>query len=171
MMDENSDVVATDEIESWVSQDPLKKCASVELVSEPDHCQIWMTAIAMGDVNAVNTLKCAHRQQVLAARASERTIFVDQREGSLFRVQARLETFALMTSSSSTLCNSLTCTSNPRPLRCHVPMPTTISSKCLDMLAPPWKVGIRLRFAARSIRLPRRILLCSRHFASNQNVE
>ena len=96
---------------------PSKKCASVEPVSEPDHCQIGMT--------------------------------VDQREGSLFRVQIRLETFALMTSSFSTLCNSLTCTSNPRPLRCHVPMPSTISSKCLEMLAAPWKVGIRLCFSAK----------------------
>ena len=55
--DENWDVVDTDEIESWVPQDLLKTCTSVELVSESDYCQIGMTAIAMGDVNAVYTLE------------------------------------------------------------------------------------------------------------------
>ena len=46
----------------WVSQDLLKTCTSAEPVSEPDHCQIGMTAIVMGDVNAVCTLECAHRR-------------------------------------------------------------------------------------------------------------
>ena len=75
--DENRDVVDTDKKESGVSQD-LKTCASVEPVSELDCCQIGMTAIVMGDVNAVHTLECAHRRRLLAAR-TERTITVDQR--------------------------------------------------------------------------------------------
>ena len=58
--DENWDVVDTDEIESWVSQDLIKTCFSAEPVSETDNCQIGMTAIVMGDVNAVCTLECAH---------------------------------------------------------------------------------------------------------------
>ena len=76
--DESLDVIDTAEIETWISQDLLKTCDSVELVvSELDNFQIWMTAIVMGDVNAVYTLECAHRRHLLAARA--RTIFVDQR--------------------------------------------------------------------------------------------
>ena len=52
-------------------------CASAESVSELDHCQIGMTAIVMGDVNAVYTLGRAHRRQLLAARAlSERSLLV-----------------------------------------------------------------------------------------------
>ena len=75
--DENSDVVDTDETESWVSQDLLETCASVEAVSELDCCQIGMTAIVLGDVNALYTLECAHRQQLLAARAlNERSLFI-----------------------------------------------------------------------------------------------
>ena len=75
--DENWDIVATDEIESWVSQDLLKTCISVEPVSESDYCQIWMTAIVMGDVNAVYTLECVHRRQLLAARApNERSMLI-----------------------------------------------------------------------------------------------
>ena len=64
--DENWDLLGTDEMESWVSQDILKTCASVEPVSELDNCQIGMTAIVMGDVNAVHTLECAHRRQLRA---------------------------------------------------------------------------------------------------------
>ena len=64
---QNLDVVDT-EIESWVSQDLLKTCASVELVSELDYCLMGMTAIVMGDVNAVYTPEC-HRRQQLAARS------------------------------------------------------------------------------------------------------
>ena len=67
--DETWDVVDTDGIESWVSQDLLKTCTSVEPVSESDHCKVGMTAIVMGDVNAVHALECAHRRQLLAARA------------------------------------------------------------------------------------------------------
>ena len=67
--DENWDVVDFDDMESWVSQDLLKTCASVEPVSEQDYCQIGMTAIILGDVNAVYTLECAYRRQLLAARA------------------------------------------------------------------------------------------------------
>ena len=60
--DENSDVFAADEIESWVSQDLLKTCAFVEPTSGLYHCQIGMTAIVMGDVNAVFTLECARHR-------------------------------------------------------------------------------------------------------------
>ena len=63
------DVVATDEIESWVSQDFLETCTSVEPVTESDYCQLGMIAIVMGVVNAMYTLECAHRRQLLAARA------------------------------------------------------------------------------------------------------
>ena len=75
--DEIWDVVGTDEIESWVSQDLLKTCTLVEPVSESDNCQIGMTAIVMGDVNAVYTLECAHRRHLLAARAlHERSLLI-----------------------------------------------------------------------------------------------
>ena len=76
--DENLDVLDTDEIDSWVSKDLLKTSASVEPVSELHNCQMWMTAIVMGDVNAVFIVESAHRRHLLAARA-ERTIPVDQR--------------------------------------------------------------------------------------------
>ena len=46
-------------------------------LSESDYCQIGMTAIVMGDVNAVYTLECAHRRQLLAARAlHERSLMI-----------------------------------------------------------------------------------------------
>ena len=67
--DEIWDLIDTDEIDSWVSKDLLQTCASVGPVSELDYCQIGMAAIDMGDVNAVYTLECAHRRQLLAARA------------------------------------------------------------------------------------------------------
>ena len=35
--------------------------AFIKSISEQDYCQIGMTAIVMGDVNAVYTLECAHR--------------------------------------------------------------------------------------------------------------
>ena len=58
--DESLDVVEPDEIESWVSQDLLKKCASVEPVSELDHCHIGMNAIVMGDVKCrIHTRVCS----------------------------------------------------------------------------------------------------------------
>ena len=50
---------------------------SVETVSGLDYCQIGMTAIVMRDVNAVYTLECAHRRQLLAARAlHERSLLI-----------------------------------------------------------------------------------------------
>ena len=50
---------------------------SVEPVSGLDYCQIGMTAIVMRDVNAVYTLECAHRRQLLAARAlHERSLLI-----------------------------------------------------------------------------------------------
>ena len=59
--------VNPDEIESWVSEDLLKTCASIEPVSEQEYCQIGMIAIVMGDVstssNALST------DTLLAARA------------------------------------------------------------------------------------------------------
>ena len=74
---ENSDVVDTDQIESWVSQDLLETCASFEPVSEVGDCQIGMTAIVMGDVSAVHTLECPHRRHLLAARAlNERSLLI-----------------------------------------------------------------------------------------------
>ena len=77
MDDENWDVIDTDEIESWVSQDLLETRTSVEPVSESDYCQIGMTAIVMGDVNTVYTLECAHRRHLLAARAlNERSLLI-----------------------------------------------------------------------------------------------
>ena len=57
----------------------LKSLLLVELVSELDYCQIGMTAIVMGNVNAVRTLECAHRRQMLAARALKERVCVDQR--------------------------------------------------------------------------------------------
>ena len=75
--DETWDVVDPDDIASWMSQDLLKACASFEPVSESDYCQVGMTAIVMGDVNAVYTLECAHRRQLLAARAlNERSLLI-----------------------------------------------------------------------------------------------
>ena len=52
--DENWCVVDTDEIESWVSQDLLETCPSVELRLLSD----WDDPIVMADVNAVRTLEC-----------------------------------------------------------------------------------------------------------------
>ena len=73
------------------SQDLLKKRASVESVSELDYCQIGMTATVMGDVDAVYTLECAHRRQLLAARAlNERSLLI--RGMPVPAVQRRLET-------------------------------------------------------------------------------
>ena len=67
----------TAEIEGWVSQDLLTTCTSGEHVPELDFCQIGMTAIVMGDVNAVYPLECAHRRQLLAARAlNERSLLI-----------------------------------------------------------------------------------------------
>ena len=40
-----TDLVDTDEIESWIIQDLLKPCALLESVSEEDYCQVAMTAI------------------------------------------------------------------------------------------------------------------------------
>ena len=75
--DENWDVIDTDDIESWVSQGLLETCTSVEPVSDLDCCQIGLTATFMGDVNAVHTLECAHRRQLLAARAlNERSLLI-----------------------------------------------------------------------------------------------
>ena len=74
---ETWDLVDSDDIESWVSQDLLETCASFEPVSELDYCQMGMIAIVMGDVNAVYTLECAHRRQLLGARAlNERSLLI-----------------------------------------------------------------------------------------------
>ena len=67
--DENWNLIDTAEIESWVMQDLFRTCASVEPVSELDFCRMVMTAIVIGHVNAVCTLECVHRRQLLAARA------------------------------------------------------------------------------------------------------
>ena len=69
MDDDNLDVVDTQYL--------LKTRASVEAVHELDCCQIGMTAVVMGDVNAVCILECAHRRQSLAARAlNERSFLI-----------------------------------------------------------------------------------------------
>ena len=60
-------VIDTAEIERWVPQDLLKTCTSVEPVSDLDYRQIGMTAVVMGDVNAVYNFLCGHRRQLLAA--------------------------------------------------------------------------------------------------------
>ena len=58
-------------------QDLFKSRTSVEPVTELGYCQIGMTAIVMGDVNAVHTLECAHRRQLFAARAlNERFLLI-----------------------------------------------------------------------------------------------
>ena len=64
-------------LKSSVSRGLLKACTSVEAVFESDYCHIGMTAVVMGDVNAAYTLECAHRRQVLAARAvHERSLLI-----------------------------------------------------------------------------------------------
>ena len=73
--DESLGVMDTADIESWVSQDLLKTCTSDEPVSDLDYRQIVMTAIVMGDVNAVYTLDCLRDNQLLAARTlTERSL-------------------------------------------------------------------------------------------------
>ena len=88
--DENLDGVDT-EVVCWISQGLLKTCASVELVSGLDCCQIVMTPIVLGVINAVYTLDCPHRP-VPCAR-SERTTFVDQSDSS-FSVPCSCQTCA-----------------------------------------------------------------------------
>ena len=75
--DEVSDLVGTNGIESWITQELLTVCARLKSVSEQDHCQIAVMAIAVGDVSAVHTLECAHRRQILATRAlNQRSLLV-----------------------------------------------------------------------------------------------
>ena len=57
--DSNWDLIDT-EIESWVVQDLVITCASIEPVPEQDYCQIGMTPIVLGDINAVYALENAH---------------------------------------------------------------------------------------------------------------
>ena len=193
-------MVDPDDIECWVSQDLLKTCASFEPVSEQDYCQIGMTAIVMGDVNAVCTLECAHRRQLLAARALNERSRLTRSGDSSSRAQRRLEMYTLMTLSFSVLCNcrSAAC-------RCFVRLPPNANEcgqvwqytrggvlgrtprrRCkhsrilLERLErrvslmlitmPPRRVFIRPRFRARSIRLPRRGLHCSRDSGSKQTM-
>ena len=97
--------------------------------------QIGMTAIVMGDVNAVYTLECAHRRQLLAVAhwTNVRCCSVD--------CPSCVETCTLMTSSFSVFCNFQTCMSFHRPSKCSEPMLCTISS---PMLAPAGKSGSTL---------------------------
>ena len=130
---ENLDVVDTDEIESWVSQDHFKTCAFVESVSESHYCQIGMTTIVLGDVNAVYTLECAHRRQLLVARAShERSLLI---RGPPSRAHRRLETKISAILSSSAFCNFQTCILLLRPSKCSEPTLCMTSYKCLRMRA------------------------------------
>ena len=59
LSDENLDVVNT-AVETWVSEDILGTCASVERVSEPYYCGSGMTTIFMEDVNTGYALQYAH---------------------------------------------------------------------------------------------------------------
>ena len=76
-----------------------------------------MTTIVMGDVNAVFTLECAHRRHLLVARATERTIFVDQRAPHPSH-KDDWRRIHLMTLSFSVFCNFETCMSIRRPSKC-----------------------------------------------------
>ena len=67
------DVVEPDEIESWVSQDLLKTCASVEPVSELDYCQIGSTQLSWE-----TSMPCSPPTVACCAR-TERTLPADQR--------------------------------------------------------------------------------------------
>ena len=110
-----------DQSRFWIAQDLFKTCASIVPVSEKDYCQIGMTAIVMGDVNAVHTLERAHRRHLLAARARNvRSVLL---RGGPFARQ-RSETKSLMTSSFSASCTS-------RKFMCFRPH----SSKCQQMPA------------------------------------
>ena len=114
------DVVDTDEIESWVSQDLLKTCTSVERVSESEYCQIGTTAIVKGDVNAVCTLECAHRRQSLAARAlQERSLLI--RGLPFLRTKTTGDVHIgdlVILSVFFFFCNFQTCTLIHRPSKC-----------------------------------------------------
>ena len=77
--------------------------------SESDYCQTGMTAIVMGDVNAA--LECAHRRQLLAARA------LNDRS-PLIRGLGKCKLTIL---SISAFCNFRTCMSLRCQLRCDVP--------------------------------------------------
>ena len=212
--DENWDLIDT-EIESWVVQDLLVTCASIEPVSEQDYCQIGMTAIVMGDVNAVFTLACVHRRQLARCARTERTLPADQ--SSLSRARRRLETCTLMILLLSVSCNLQTCMSVSSPIEVqradalygffqmptnagesgstlagefwgwrlrHTRIPSSTPScahahrdagRCCGRksdasAAPPGRVGVRPRFSARSVRLPRRVLHCSRDFDSKQTI-
>ena len=143
--DENWDIVDTNEIESWVSQDLLKTCTSVERVSESDCCQIGTTAIVMGDVNAVCTLECVHRRQSLAARAlQERSLLIrglpfprtkdDWRR--IYRRSYHPQRF---------FCNFQTCTLIHRPSKCSedalfdvLQMPTNAGKSGSTLLGEVW---------------------------------
>ena len=117
---DDEDVVATDEIASWVSQDLLKTCTYVETVSESDYCQIRTTVIVTGDVNAMYKLDRAHRRQWLAARAlNERFLLI---RGPPSSAQRRLKTNILTILSSSAFCNFQTYILIHRPSKCSEPM-------------------------------------------------
>ena len=132
---ETWDVVAPDDIKSWISEDLLETCVSFEPVSESDYCQIGMTAIVMGDVNAMYTLECAHRRQMIAARAlNERSPLIRgltfPRTKTVGDVNIDVLVFFF--------CNFRTCISLRCPLKCDVPTRLTTASKC-PRCGPVWQ--------------------------------
>ena len=75
--DENWDVVDTDEIESWVSQDLLESCTFEEPVSQLDYCQIGMTAIVMeGCQCSIYARMCSPPTMLAAGALHERSLLI-----------------------------------------------------------------------------------------------
>ena len=121
--------LTTEEIERWVSQDLLETCAFVKPVSEPDYCQVEMTATVMGEINAAYTLECAHHRHLLAARAlNERSWLI--RVLPFPHTQRRLGTCTPTILSSSVFLQFFSM-SIRRPSKCNEPMLYMISSRCL----------------------------------------
>ena len=83
----------------------------------------------MGDVNAVYTLECAHRPQLLSALAlNERHLLI--RQLTIPPHKDDWGRYTLMTLSFFVFCNIQTCMSIRRPSKCSAPMPCTTSCRC-----------------------------------------
>ena len=147
--EENLDGV-DNEIVSWMSQDLLKTCASTLPVSGLDHCQIGITPIVLGDVNAVLHARMSSSQTIVPYARSESTIFVDQ--SALLPAQRRLGSYALMTSSFAAPGNLSTGRIESRPLRCSVPRFSRRCCRCKsDAAASLGKVGTRPLFSTKKV--------------------
>ena len=109
--DASLDVIDTAEIESWVSQDVLKKCNSVEPVSHFGPVSDW------DDRNCLGRRQCSIHARMCSP------------PNSPSRAQRRLETYMLVTSSFSAFCNSQTYMSIRRPSKCRAPMLCTTSGQ------------------------------------------